>query len=353
MKERLNHKNITGLNRNIRLGLISIFCSFAIASCQTKEKKNNSFGLQVSSVIPVIFDTDIQGDYDDVGALAMIHAFADSGDIQLLATIGSNRSPLVVPTIEVINTYFGRPEIPIGVVKGAGVEQDSRELHWPDSLMVNFPHTYSCNDQAPDAVQVYRKILAQQPDSSVTIITVGFLTNLKDLLLSEADSLSPLNGKDLVAQKVKHWVAMAGKFPEGKETNVRRDSSSSVYVIENWPTPVIFSGFEIGVEIKTGLRLIREGDINSPVRMAYAISIPKHPYDKEGRRSWDQTAVLAAVKGFEPYFYYQTGRFIANPDGSNAWQDDPDGLHKYLKLKMPADSLAYLIENLMMHHPIN
>lgn len=352
MKEKLNYKNITGLNRSIYLSMISILCCFAISSCQTKEKKNDP-DLQLSSAIPVIFDTDIQGDYDDVGALAMIHAFADSGDIQLLATIGSNRSPLVVPTIEVINTYFDRPEIPIGVVKGSGVEQDSRELHWPDSLMVNFPHTYSSNDQAPDAVEVYRKILAQQPDSSVTIITVGFLTNLKDLLLSKADSLSPLNGKDLVAQKVKHWVAMAGSFPEGKETNVRRDSLSSVYVIENWPTPVIFSGFEIGVEVKTGLRLIKEGEINNPVRMAYAISIPKRPYDREGRRSWDQTAVLAAVRESDSYFDYQSGKFIAKPDGSNAWQDDPNGLHKYLKMKMPADSLAYIIENLMMHHPFN
>jgi len=313
---------------------------------------------QSYTAIPVIFDTDIQGDYDDVGALAMIHAFADIGKIKLLATMASNKSPLVVPTIEIINTYFGRPEIPIGVVKTEGVFQNSRELHWPDSLMAHFPHTYKNNKQAPDAVTLYRKILSLQPDSSVTIISVGFLTNLKNLLLSQSDSISSLNGRNLVTRKVKLWVAMGGSFPEKeekriKETNIKRDSTSSKYTIDNWPTPIIFSGFEIGLKIKTGLRLIRNKKItNSPVKMAYAMNIAKRPYDKGGRRSWDQTAVLVAVNGIEPYFGYKTGWFVTNADGSNKWTDDPKGKHKYIVQKMSPDSVAHVIEDIMMHEPV-
>jgi len=341
----LESKRMLSLNFVRFPGIFLISIVLVATSCVNKAPSDKQ------NAIPVIFDTDIQGDYDDVGALAMIHAFADSGDIEILATVASNRSPLVVPTIDVINTYFGRPDIPIGVLKAGGVSQDARELYWPDSLIAHFPHTYENNDQAPDAVELYRRILSQQADSSVTIISVGFLTNLKDLLLSEADSLSPLNGKDLVAKKVKHWVAMAGGFPEGKEANVRKDSTASAYAIDNWPTPIIFSGFEIGLEIKTGLRLIKEGPTDSPIRMAYAISIPKRPYDNEGRRSWDQTAVLAAVKGFEPYFGYKTGWFITSLDGSSQWKDDPDGMHKHLVMKMSADSMAHKIEGLMMHQP--
>lgn len=333
-----------------------LFC-ILLSSCNnsgnSKEQKKRNLANQSSSVIPVIFDTDIQGDYDDVGALAMLHAFADSGEIEILATIASNRNPLTVPTIEVINTYFGRSETLIGVVKTEGVSQDARELHWPDSLMIRFPHRYQSNDDAPDAVKVYREILAKQPDSSVTIVTVGFLTNLRNLLTSKPDLFSPLNGYDLVAKKVKHWVAMGGWFPEGKETNIRKDSTASQYAIDNWPTPIVFSGFEIGVKINTGLRLIKEGSVGSPVRMAYAISISKRPYDKKGRKSWDQTALLAAVRGFEPYFNYKTGWFITNPDGSNKWKDDPNGKHKYLVMKMAPDSLANVIENLMMHQPMS
>lgn len=328
------------------LGIVLISSSVFFTSCNNSDKSKRS-----SIVIPVIFDTDIQGDYDDVGALAMLHAFADSGEVKILGTIASNRSPLVAPTIEIINKYFGRPEIPIGVLKEGGVKQDARELHWPDSLMNHFPHTYKNNNQAPDAVEVYRRILAQQPDSSVTIITVGFLTNLKNLLLSKSDSLSPLNGHDLVAQKVKQWVAMAGGFPKGKETNIRRDSEASVYVINNWPTPIIFSGYEIGNKIKTGLRLIKESSVDSPIRMVYSICLPKRPSDNEGRKSWDQTAVLVAVKGFDPYFDYKTGWFITNPDGSNQWKNDPKGNHKCLVMKMSTDSITNIIENLMMHKP--
>jgi inosine-uridine nucleoside N-ribohydrolase len=207
------------------------------------------------------------------------------------------------------------------------------------------------NDDAPDAVYVYRKVLSEQPDTSVTIVTVGFITNLKNLMQSGPDSLSSLNGMELIRKKVKHWVAMAGGFPEGDETNVRKDPLASQYVIDNWPTPILFSGFEIGLAIKTGLRLIEEGPEDSPVRLAYALSIPQRAYDKDGRRSWDQTAVLAAIRGIEPYYTCQRGTFITSSDGTNGWKDDPQGNHRYLIFNMHPDSIGWEIENLMMHHP--
>jgi len=360
--KKLTERNILYPSKLNKLNLSMIFFCILLVSCSNigktkKHSKEDSLN-KYSTAIPVIFDTDIQGDYDDVGALAMIHAFADNGKIKLLATMASNKSPLVVPTIEIINTYFNRPEIPIGAIKTEGATQDSRDLHWPDSLIAHFPHTYKNNNEAPDAVTLYRKILSHQTDSSVTIISVGFLTNLKNLLLSKPDSISSLNGKELVARKVKLWVAMGGSFPEKeekriKETNIKRDSTSSKYTIDNWPTPIIFSGFEIGLKIKTGLRLIKNEKItNSPVKMAYAINIAKRAYDKGGRRSWDQTAVLVAINGFNPYFGYKTGWFVTNSDGSNNWIDDSNGKHKYLVQKMSPDSVAHVIEDLMMHKPL-
>lgn len=326
-------------------GLLFLILCGASAGRQTEN------ALAQKEPISVIFDTDISGDYDDVGAIAMLHALADNGEAKILATMASNLSPLVAPTIEVFNRYYGRPDIPIGVPKGRGVTQDSRELRWPDSLMIHYPHTLNTNEDAPDAVTVYREILTKQPDTSVTIISVGFLTNLKSLLMSAPDDISPLDGKELVAKKVKRWVAMAGRFPDGKETNVRRDSAASKYAIDHWPTPILFSGFEIGVRVRTGLHLIKADVPDSPVKMAYAISIPKRPYDKNGRPSWDQTAVLAAVRGTEPYYTTKRGRFITHPDGSNNWTNDPDGPHSYLVEKMDAALIAQEIESLMMQLP--
>src|SRR5690625_7325019 len=61
------------------------------------------------------------------------------------------------------------------------------------------------------------------PDSSVTIVTVGFMSNLAELLKSRPDRYSPLSGRELVGKKVKQYVAMAGMFPQGREFNVRSE----------------------------------------------------------------------------------------------------------------------------------
>ncbi|MEL6894852.1 MAG: nucleoside hydrolase, partial [Planctomycetota bacterium] len=65
--------------------------------------------------VPVVFDTDISGDVDDVLALAMLHALADRGECEIRAVTISKINPLTAPFVDAVNTYYGRPEIPIGV----------------------------------------------------------------------------------------------------------------------------------------------------------------------------------------------------------------------------------------------
>jgi len=311
-------------------------------SCQTPEFSN-------VNPVKIIFDSDMGPDYDDVGALTMLHAFADSGKAEILATMASNQYELVAPCLEVINTFYGRSAIPIGSPKNHGVTIGCSQ-HWTDSLAANYPHQLQSTSLAPDAVSLYRKILAAQPDTSVVIVTVGFLTNLNDLLLSQPDSSSPLTGNELVTRKVKRLVAMAGKFPEGWEFNVKEDSTSSKYVFDHWPTPIILSGFEIGEKILTGKNLI-ESNIKSPAKMAYRLAMPFSQEDKNGRMSWDQTAVLIAVKGAAYAFNEIKGKMIAEPSGYNRWENKADGLHSYLVFEKSPAELSALIENYMMHEP--
>src|SRR5512143_3377439 len=91
-------------------------------------------------VVRIIFDSDLGPDYDDVGALAFLHAMADSGKAEILATLSSNKHELVVPSIEVINTYFGRPGLPLGAPRSDGVNLNS-PCHWADTLAANYPHS--------------------------------------------------------------------------------------------------------------------------------------------------------------------------------------------------------------------
>jgi inosine-uridine nucleoside N-ribohydrolase len=204
----------------------------------------------------------------------------------------------------------------------------------------------------PDAVNIYRKVLNESPDKSVTIVTVGFLTNLSNLLKSEADGVSPLSGMELVTKKVSRLVSMAGRFPRGREFNIYIDSASSEYVYNNWPGEVVFTGFEIGWEIRTGLRLIKSPVKNSPVKDVFRISIPLSAEDSLGRMSWDETAVLIGVYGTEGFFDTVRGKIIVNKDGSNGWIDDANGKQLYVKQKMPVPEMALFIEDRMMHEPV-
>jgi inosine-uridine nucleoside N-ribohydrolase len=299
----------------------------------------------------IIFDTDLGPDYDDVGALAFLHAMADSGKISILATVSSNKNELVAPSIDVINTYFNRPDLPTGAPKTAGVSLGSSQ-HWADSIVSRYPHKINSTTEVPDAVGVYRQILSNQKDKSVTIITVGFLTNMANLLKSKPDEYSQLTGTDLVRSKVKRLVSMAGRFPEGREFNIYMDSAASKYTFENWPGEIIFTGFEIGWEIRTGLRLIKSPVENSPVKDVFRISIPLSEEDKYGRMSWDETAALIGVYGTKGFFDTRRGSIIVNSNGSNSWRDDPAGNQYYVIQKMPVSVMARFIEDRMMHIPI-
>lgn len=301
--------------------------------------------------IPVILDTDIAGDYDDVGAMALLHALADKGDADILAVISCNAFATTVPTISVLNTYFGRPDIPVGVTKRNAPDKDCPQK-WAEAIIAKYPHKLSSNAQAEDAVSLYRRILAKQRDHSVTIITVGFFTNLADLLASAPDQYSELSGKALVRKKVKRLVAMAASLPVGKtsgrEYNVYVDAKSAQRVFEEWDTPVVLSPFEVGEKIHTGIPLVNNAAIqNSPVKDAYAIALAKDK-NTTGRMSWDQTAVLFAIKGMQPWFGQRKLNMKIEADGSNTVISGEKFV--WLELKEAA-ALQAEIEKLMHHQP--
>jgi inosine-uridine nucleoside N-ribohydrolase len=320
-------------------------CLTALYGCANHTRDNSD------KSVKIIFDTDLGPDYDDVGALAFLHAMADSGKADILATVSSNKHELVAPSINVINTYFGRSDLPIGSPKTVGVNLGSSQ-HWADSIVNKYPHLIKSTTEVADAVDIYRKTLSTQPDKSVTVVTVGFLTNLNNLLKSKPDNISSLTGKELVIKKVKRLVSMAGRFPEGKEFNIYMDSAASKYVYENWPGEVIFTGFEIGAEVHTGLKLVKSDIKNSPVKDVFRISIPLSAEDKEGRMSWDETAVLIGVYGTDGFFDTVRGKIIINTDGSNTWENSPDGKQFYVKQKMSVAEIGDFIEERMMHQPV-
>jgi inosine-uridine nucleoside N-ribohydrolase len=302
--------------------------------------------------VAVIFDTDIGPDFDDVGAMALLHAFADKGEAKILGTISCNTFDKTVPVLSVLNTYFRRPEIPIGITPGNFPLEICREK-WAEFIVAKYPHNMKSNAEAQDALALYRKLLVGQPDNSVTIITVGFFTNVANLLNSPPDSYSSLSGKELVKKKVKQLVSMAASLGKdgngGNEFNVVVDAKASQSVFNEWPTPIILSGFHIGEKVLTGAPLMNEAKItNSPVKDAYDVALKKNN-QMEGRCSWDQTAVYVAVRGIEPLFTSRKISFDIKDDGKSV----PIEGNKYtwLEFKATPEEIAKEIEGLMHHQP--
>ncbi len=193
--------------------------------------------------------------------------------------------------------------------------------------------------------------MSAQPDKSVTIVSVGFFTNLAGLLSSTADEYSKLSGKELVIKKVKQLVSMAARIDKdgvsGYEFNVMVDAPASQKVFAEWPTPVIISGFEIGEKILTGIRLINNEAVqNSPVKDAFAVALAK---DKNtvGRNSWDETAVLVAVRGTAPFFNTRKVNFEVKDDGKNVLI--PGEKFTYLTFKQTPEEIGKVIEDLIMY----
>lgn len=160
--------------------------------------------------VNIIFDTDVDHDCDDVGALYILHGAIERGEAKLLATIGCTSTDEIAPALDAINTWFGRPEIPVGTLKDEGFIDHKG---FARDLIKNYPSKFSNGKDYPDAVTLYRETLAKQPDGSVTILAVGPLRNMANLLKSGPDEASPLDGKALVAKKVKRLEIMGGNYP--------------------------------------------------------------------------------------------------------------------------------------------
>ena len=301
-----------------------------------------AFGLASSAAagtVPLIFDTDMGNDIDDALALGLIHTFQRRGDCRLIAVTVSKDHRYAAPFVDLVNTFYGYGDISIGVVRGGVTLGEGNYLRQlacaEDNAQPRYPHKLRDGKQAPEATAVLRRALAAQADGSVVIVQVGFSTNLARLLDSQPDAASPLDGKTLVRRKVRLLSAMAGNFAAApgerfKEFNVATDVASAKKVFQQWPTPIVVSGFEVGNAILYPHRSIEQDYKyvpHHPLAEAYRLYM-KMPYD---RPTWDLTAVLYAVRLERSSFgLSRPGRVVVEDDGVTRFQAEEGGPHRYL-----------------------
>jgi hypothetical protein len=299
--------------------------------------------------VGLIFDTDFGGDVDDAGAAAMLNAMQDEGKVRVLAMVTSNLTRWAAPGLDAINTYYHHGDIPIGALRPGYDDPNNNNLStYGEQLAKNFPNDVRDSSRVPEAVDLYRKILARQSDHSVVIAVVGGQTNLADLLASGPDRYSRLSGKQLVAKKIHHVVSMGAQFPSGYEWNIRLDPAAAATVAAQWPTPVIYSGFEVGDSIYTGRQLFYRTPATNPVRAAYE----KYVGFGNNRESWDITAAYYGVLGGDDMFRLsEPGRINFDAKGANTWTPAPSGNRYYMITTVPDDVIAKTLEGWMVVPP--
>jgi inosine-uridine nucleoside N-ribohydrolase len=311
---------------------------------------------QSFSQVKIIFDTDLGGDADDLGALAMLNNFIEKKECELLAVMCWSTEQYAVSAIDAVNRFYNHPNIPIGTRKDSIYYEP---WNYSKSIADNFPHQLNY-EKAIEATVLYRKLLTKSKNKSIIIVTVGPLKNIENLIESGPDSISPLTGKQLIEKKVKEFVMMGGQFPEGKsEWNFNGNMPGvTKFVIQNIDIPITFSGYEVGDIIKTGA-LFNEIDHKTPLYVGFRHFSEFAPWIKSiyqkdrisNNSTYDQTAVLYAVREGTGLYWdkISDGRCVPDETGGNKWVKSNKSKHSYLKLKMDKDKLAKEIENFMLN----
>ena len=311
----------------------------------------------------VIFETDMESDIDDAGALGMLHAMADNGECEILAVMHNTSDPYGPGVIDAINTWYGRPDIPIGKypVDDAYSHTFGGQPEYARTIALDraYPKDVISRDDVLDAVKLYKEILAKQADHSVIVISVGWLLNLRRLH-------EDLVGVGLIQRKIRELIVMGGRWNPsgephmnlaGRHNEVPVAARAGAYVVEHWPTPVTYLGLEAIVGF-AGAALERQPPEN-PVRRAYEVAIQNSRFHLNWKHhTADQSTVLFALRGAgdvweiidegTPTMFWNGKVWITK------WEDTPDSPHRALKkvgspaaLKKACDT----IESLMTQAP--
>ncbi|MEO1237059.1 MAG: hypothetical protein AAFX76_09750 [Planctomycetota bacterium] len=311
----------------------------------------------------ILLDTDLGGDIDDLGTVALLHALADAGKCDILGFISDTPQAPAVGAIDAVNRWYGRPGLPVGRRAEFKVEDTYA------NAVVDASGDVLDGHDAPMAVDVYRRLLAAAPDGSVTIATIGVLFLLNDLLDSGPDDHSPMTGPELVDAKVDRFVVMGGRYPRNDsdaEANFHAWGQPNVSkrAIERIDRPITFIGGELGDRSNgygTGARL-NDLPEDHPVRIGYLDFFRRPPWwvpdeDKpwdtiQPWSIWDQITVHHAVcRDLKLYEEIPGVNHIGGP-GTNAFEQASDGPHVYLRPLVEPGVIAHeVIEPLMLTRP--
>lgn len=289
-----------------------------------------------------IFGTDWWTDCDDAVAIRLLSYFVKNKKIGIKGFCVNARMEYSARSFDVFRKDCGFGAEPVSIDKAA---VDFGRCPPYQKRLAETEGDYFSEADFEDPVVMYRRILADSSEL-LEIIEIGYSQVLASLLLSEPDEISPLNGVELVRQKVKKLWIMAGKWDEnpGKENNFARNlrtSNGAEILCRLWPTEMTFLGWEVGVGVLTG-QTAPEGSLLKNVLIDHGSS--------HGRDSWDPMLVLLACIGDESEAGYSVRKGYASVNGStgeNFFVSNSEGNANIVKCKHEKQFYANMINSLI------
>lgn len=353
--ERAGHTRVA----STRAVALAALLALGIGGCASGSTKSASPPGSLTTTIPaalapypnatgprVIIDTDLSRWWDDVTALGNANVLQQQGALNVLGVVSDVRNPLAVAAIDAIDTAYGHGDIPVGAV--AHSDADTAKHGYTDVVVRRLPHSVRNSNDVPEAVTLYRQLLARQPDKSVIIVSLGAYTNLAGLLASP-------RGRALVNQKVRRLVIMDGVFPGGfgPATNQKLDPAATRAVVVGkkgagpWPTPIAWVDGLDGIATRVGGTLCAKTPKNNPMRLVYEDLFGCGPV-RDG--DWDAPALLYAA-GDVPKVFSELGRggaAVMNTQGGLVWQKKSHRRHDVYVHLLDQPALNRRIELLLV-----
>lgn len=309
----------------------------------------------------IILDTDLGGDCDDAGAIALLHVFEDNREAEIIAMTHTTSAPYGPACIDIINRYYDKHSIPIGAYAKPGFVVGEAYNRFAEKMAKTFESSYPDRARVPDATKVIRQALSQLDEGETCrMIGIGQLNNLAELLDSNSDDISELTGYELVRDKVESVFLMAGMFSQNGdpvhfgnelyeiEYNISGDIASAQSFIHRCPVNIIFLDFFVGYRVKTFKPLLEIGNLSHPVTFAY------HHFCDCARESWDPLTVYLAVRDENDLFSMSKRGLVTVSDrGDTHFDQHTEGKHYYVTLKVDPEYAASTIDRLIMGHPKN
>ena len=292
-----------------------------------------------------ILDTDLGGDCDDATAIALLNKFYNNKRINILGMMYSNSNEKGAKLVKEINKYYHN-DFRVGLLKDNELQID----YYIDiaSKALDILNVKTSKDEFENANDMLYEILTNSCEKGANIICVGQLRNIANFLNS---SFNGLSGADIFNKKVECLYIMGGYFNQKDdyfmvgdlklygEYNIVTDLESAKTVINKVKTEMVFSDFEVGLNILTFSKLSTNYDSKNPVSIAYKV------FENGPRHSWDPLTVLYSLVGDNEYFMTKRGSINLSEKGRTFFTIDDNSNIRIVILRKTKEETAKYLES--------